>query len=180
MLRPKWHEYFMMMAKMVASRSTCNSRPNGCVLVQDNQILSTGYNGSVPGQEHCIDFGHDYCVRRISGVKNVQKQEFCVASHAEINALAMAAKHGISVNGAIAYMTLNPCMVCLKALRVAGIIEVWYELEYDLNPDAMYDTTAMMMGFNRVGKSEIHPQMIEYLKTFLDYPTARRRKPATD
>jgi dCMP deaminase len=85
----------------------------GCVLVKDKQILSTGYNGSIPGDEHCEDIGcmvvDNHCVRTI---------------HAEMNAILQCSSHGISTAGATAYVTNMPCTNCSKALIAAGIKEV--------------------------------------------------------
>jgi dCMP deaminase len=85
----------------------------GCVLVRDKQILSTGYNGSIPGDKHCEDDGclivDNHCVRTI---------------HAEMNAILQCSSHGISTQGATAYITNMPCTNCSKALITAGIKEV--------------------------------------------------------
>ena len=185
LIRPSWNDYFMVLAKVAASRSTCNSRPTGCVLVRDNQVLSTGYNGAVPGHLHCTEIGGiGYCVRRASGIKNAQKQDTCIASHSEINALAMAAKSGISVAGASLYITLNPCFICLKAMKVAGIVDIYYELLYDLNPDAApgaYDKWVMEeLGFNSCQQHTIQAETILLVNHMLEVPTSYRRKPATD
>lgn len=131
-MRPTWDEYFMLQAKVAALRSTCLSRPIGCVLVKDNNALATGYNGAVNGQEHCTDLG--YCQRRALGLSDGQKDRGCVAAHAEANAIAQAAKRGIAVDGATAYCTLYPCPVCLKLLFQAGVDRIVYEMTYDDEP----------------------------------------------
>jgi len=180
-MRPKWGDYFMLVAKLAASRSMCNSRPTGCVLVKNNQIVSTGYNGPPPQMKHCSEIGgKGYCRGRAMGILNAQKQDVCQASHAEINALAMAAKRGIAVDGATLYITLNPCLICLKALRVAGISSIIYELIYDLNVDNDYDHSVKRMGFNSCFQWKIDEKMIEHVKTFLDTPTSYRRLDATE
>lgn len=134
-MRPSWNEYFMAIAKIVSTRSTCNSRPIGCVIVRDKQILSTGYNGAVPGARHCIDQpdldGRPYCFRRASGVPEHDKQAFCVSNHAEANAIAQAAKQGISIMGADVYVTLAPCFNCMKQLAVAQVKRLFYETPYE-------------------------------------------------
>lgn len=103
----------MAVARLAATRSTCPRAQVGCVLVVDNQIVATGYNGSAPGKPHCTDAGclmdGNHCQR-------------CV--HAEMNAVAQAAKHGISVEGAVAFVTHTPCMSCCKVLAAAGIRNV--------------------------------------------------------
>ncbi|MDX9923839.1 MAG: deaminase [Ignavibacteriaceae bacterium] len=111
--RPTWDEYFLKVAMLVSERATCPRMHCGCVLVKDKQILSTGYNGSIPGDEHCEDIGcmvvDNHCVRTI---------------HAEMNAILQCSSHGISTAGATAYVTNMPCTNCSKALIAAGIKEV--------------------------------------------------------
>lgn len=111
--RPSWDNYFLKLAMLVSERATCPRMHCGCVLVRDKQILSTGYNGSIPGDEHCEDIGclivDNHCIRTI---------------HAEMNAILQCSSHGISTNGATAYVTNMPCTNCSKALIAAGIKEV--------------------------------------------------------
>lgn len=111
MNRPNWHEYFAEITKVVATRTTCDRGiKKGCVIVKDNRILATGYAGSPPGMGHCNEIGHlmvkGHCLRTI---------------HAERNALNFAAKYGVSVDGATAYVTDSPCYHCSKDLVAAGI-----------------------------------------------------------
>ncbi|MBN2587262.1 MAG: cytidine/deoxycytidylate deaminase family protein [Candidatus Fermentibacteraceae bacterium] len=112
-MRPSWDEYFLKLAMLASERATCPRMHCGCVLVKDKFVLSTGYNGSLPGLEHCEDVGclivDDHCVR---------------TNHAEMNALAQAASHGVSIRGATAYVTNMPCTTCAKALLAAGIVRV--------------------------------------------------------
>jgi len=133
-MRPSWDEYFMVMAKAASTRSTCNSRPTGAVLVRDKRILVTGYNGAVPGAPHCTDQispdGAPFCFRRSCGAPEKDKYNYCRSAHAEANAIAQAARTGVSVLGATAYVTLAPCYVCFKLLAVAGIKGIFYELGY--------------------------------------------------
>ncbi|MEG8945981.1 deoxycytidylate deaminase [Rosettibacter firmus] len=111
--RPSWDEYFLKVAMLVSERATCPRMHCGCVIVKDKQILSTGYNGSIPGDDHCEDVGcmivDNHCVRTI---------------HAEMNALLQCALHGVSTQGATAYITNMPCTNCAKALIAAGIKEI--------------------------------------------------------
>src|ERR1700722_15820723 len=117
--RPNWHNYFMEIAKVVSSRGTCNRAQVGCVLVKDNRIIATGYNGSLPSREHCDDTIHylvdGHCIR---------------TNHAELNALATAAKNGISSDGAVAYLTITPCLTCARQLIASGILYIIYEKTY--------------------------------------------------
>lgn len=111
--RPSWDNYFLKLAMLVSERSTCPRMHCGCVLVKDRRILSTGYNGSVPGSPHCDEVGcqivENHCVRTI---------------HAEMNALIQCSLHGVSTKGSSAYVTNMPCNYCSKALIAAGIEEV--------------------------------------------------------
>lgn len=121
--RPSWDEYFMRIAREVATRSTCPRLAVGAVIVRDKRILTTGYNGSPAGMPHCEDVG---CLIRI-----VDGRESCQRTlHAEQNAIIQAAYHGVSVRGATVYCTHQPCLVCTKMIMNAGISEVYYEGGY--------------------------------------------------
>ena len=130
--RMSWDEYFMEIAKLASKRSTCLRRQVGAVLVRDNQILATGYNGSPKGTYHCIDTGE--CMRQKLGIPSGQRHELCRAAHAEMNAVAQCASHGTSCNGATVYVTATPCSLCTKILINSGIKKI-VALEY--YPDKM-------------------------------------------
>lgn len=108
--RPNWDEYFLKLAMLASERATCPRMHCGCVLVKDKNVIATGYNGSIPGDEHCEDIGclivDNHCIRTV---------------HAEMNALVQAAKRGNAVDGATAYVTNMPCTTCAKAIISAGI-----------------------------------------------------------
>ncbi len=133
--RPDWHEYFMAAAKLISTRSTCNSRPTGAILVRDRHILATGYNGSPPGAPHCRgNFNEDgtpFCYSRHMGAGDSAKYNYCRSSHAEANAVAQAARLGIAVEGAAVYTTLAPCYICTKLLAAARISAVYFEHDYE-------------------------------------------------
>jgi dCMP deaminase len=134
--RPDWHEYFMAIAKVVSTRSTCSSRPVGCVVVRDNRILVTGYNGAPPGEPHCTDqgsYGEIYCARRAKSVSDKDKREVCPSVHAEENAVSLAERFGLIrlLEGGSIYTTLAPCVNCSRRLASAGIKKVYYELHYE-------------------------------------------------
>src|SRR5512139_255426 len=131
MNRPSWHEYFMLLAKLLSVRSTCNSRKVGAVIVRNNRVLATGYNGAVHGAPHCIDHGPDFCLRRSIGAHDADKYNYCISSHAEVNAIDQAARFGIPLEGAVLYCTLEPCNWCFKQLIQAGIKEIYFEESYD-------------------------------------------------
>jgi dCMP deaminase len=108
--RVGWDEYFMGIARQVATRSTCARKHVGAVVVRDRMILTTGYNGSVRGTAHCDDEGHlmedGHCVRTV---------------HAEANAIVQAARNGVRLEGADIYVTASPCFGCFKLIANAGI-----------------------------------------------------------
>jgi len=117
--RPTWNEYFLNIAREVAQRSTCERAKVGAVIVKDKRILTTGYNGSPRGLAHCTEVGclmdNGHCVRTL---------------HAEQNAIIQAALHGVITEGAIIYVTHQPCFNCAKTIINAGISEIVYDREY--------------------------------------------------
>ncbi|MFA5701004.1 MAG: cytidine/deoxycytidylate deaminase family protein [Desulfuromonas sp.] len=123
MQRPSWEEYFMDIARLVASRSTCLRRHVGAVLVKDKNILATGYNGTPRGIAHCDTRG---CLREKHQVPSGQRHELCLGLHAEQNAIIQAAKHGTNISGATLYCTHAPCVICAKMLINSGIEAIVY------------------------------------------------------
>ena len=119
--RPTWDEYFLSIAKLVATRSTCLRRQVGAVVVKSKQILATGYNGAPSGLEHCDKIG---CLRNELKIPSGERHELCRALHAEQNAFLQAARHGISVDGATLYITNQPCSICAKMIINAGITKI--------------------------------------------------------
>jgi dCMP deaminase len=108
-MRKNWDEYFMEIAKVVASRATCDRKHVGAVLVRDRTILSTGYNGSIRGLPHCDEVGH------------MMENGHCVATiHAEANAIIQAAKNGVGIDGATIYTTASPCWPCFQLIANSG------------------------------------------------------------
>lgn len=113
--RLDWNQYFMSSAILISSRSSCERLKVGCIIVKDNRIISSGYNGHITGTPH------------ISIVDNNHEQ---TTIHAEINALAYAAKYGVSINNSIAYITHYPCINCFKALIASGVTKIIYKNDY--------------------------------------------------
>lgn len=122
-MRPSWDEYFMGIARLVSTRSTCLRRQVGAVIVRDRRILTTGYNGPPRGIAHCDVVG---CLREQMGVPSGQRLDICRALHAEQNAIIQAALHGVSTEGAMIYVTHQPCFTCAKMIINAGIVRVVY------------------------------------------------------
>jgi len=119
MSRVDWDTYFMNIAKQVATRSTCDRKNVGAVIVKGRHILATGYNGSISGMPHCDEEGH------------MMENGHCVATiHAEANAILQAAKHGTSIDGADIYITASPCWTCFKFLANSGIKRIFYNEFY--------------------------------------------------
>jgi len=121
-----WTEYFLLLARVIASRSKCVKRNVGCVIVKDRRILATGYVGGFEGEIDCSRKG--YCIYRKEFNGDVK---YCKAIHAEMNALLQCAKLGISLEGAEMYCTLEPCSNCLVHIIQAGIKTVYYEKLYN-------------------------------------------------
>ncbi len=145
--RPDWDEYFLKLAMLASERATCPRMHCGCILVKDKNVIATGYNGSIPGDDHCEDVGclvvDNHCMRTV---------------HAEMNALVQAAKRGNAVDGATAYVTNMPCTTCAKALIAAGIKRVVVFSDF-------HDTLATDF-FKKAGvkieKKEMPPTSIAY------------------
>ncbi len=140
MNRPTWNEYFLNIAREVAQRSTCERAKVGAVIVKDKRILTTGYNGSPRGLAHCTEVGclmdNGHCVRTL---------------HAEQNAIIQAALHGVITEGAIIYVTHQPCFNCAKTIINAGISEIVYDREYhdDRSLEFLELAGVKLIGINR-------------------------------
>ena len=127
MNRPDNDTYFMDMAHLISTRSTCVRRQVGAVIVKDKRVLTTGYNGSPKGTMHCEDLG---CIRDQQNIPSGTRHELCRGVHAEQNAVIQAAYFGISIDGATLYTTTYPCSMCAKILINAGIKEIVYADSY--------------------------------------------------
>ena len=127
-MRKSWDEYFMEIAEIVKTRSTCLRRQVGAVIVKDNRIITTGYNGAPSGLRHCTDIGG--CERERLHIPSGQRHELCRALHAEQNAIIQAAKLGVNIDGSTLYCTHQPCILCAKMIVNAGIVRVVYHSGY--------------------------------------------------
>lgn len=139
--RPTWDEYFMLVAGAIARRSTCDRAIVGAVLVKDNHIVSTGYNGSPSGLPHCGEENHlmenGHCVRTI---------------HAEVNAVIQAAIQGSMPSGTTCYVTHFPCFQCAKVLANARINEIVYDVPYRIDPRSLETFAAAKIIVRRIGQ----------------------------
>nr|SFZ87925.1 dCMP deaminase; Late competence protein ComEB [Loigolactobacillus rennini] len=117
--RMPWDQYFMAQAVLSSLRSTCPRATVGAAIVRDRRVIASGYNGSVSGDDHCIDVGcylvDGHCLRTI---------------HAEMNAILQCAKFGAATEGAAIYVTHFPCLQCTKMLIQAGIKTINYLKDY--------------------------------------------------
>ena len=129
--RPSWDQYFMTITRQVAERSTCLRAKVGAVIVRDKNILATGYNGAPAGLPHCTDVG---CLVYRSTTPSGEIEENCFRCiHAEMNAIAQAAKNGASIRDAAVYVTHTPCIQCFKVLINTGIKRIVYDKPYKLH-----------------------------------------------
>jgi len=119
--RVSWDEYFMGICEEVAERTTCLRRRVGALLVKNNHILSTGYNGASSGEFHCLDIG---CRRKQLGYPTGEGYHVCRGVHAEQNAIIQCSIHGIQTTGSTLYCTAKPCYICAKMLVNARVIRV--------------------------------------------------------
>jgi dCMP deaminase len=117
--RPDWDPYWLSTAYGVASRATCLRKKVGAIIVKDNRLLTAGYNGSLSGQPHCTEAGcemeNGHCIRTV---------------HAEVNAIADAARRGVSVEGGTMYSTITPCRPCRMVAISAGIVDFKWSEDY--------------------------------------------------
>lgn len=113
--RLNWDQYFSKIVSVTAERSSCERLHVGCLLVKNNRIISQGYNGHLPGCKH------------ESIIRNNHEQ---ATVHAEQNAICDCAKRGVSCEGATAYVTHYPCIICCRLLLASGIKEIRYLEDY--------------------------------------------------
>lgn len=113
--RLSWDDYFAKIVKVTSERSPCERLQVGCILVKNNRIISQGYNGFLPGFPHksMMRDGHEQAT-----------------VHAEQNAITDCAKRGVSCDGATAYITHYPCVICTRLLIAAGIKKIRYLEDY--------------------------------------------------
>lgn len=127
--RPDWDTYFLRIAQLVAQRSTCLRRQVGAVIVKENRLLATGYNGAPNGVAHCFQLPGG-CLRESLKIPSGQRQELCRGLHAEQNAILQAAAFGVSLKGSDLYCTHQPCVTCGKMIINAGIKRVVFLGDY--------------------------------------------------
>ena len=141
-VRPSWDDYFMDIAQVAAKRATCDRKHVGAVIARDKTILSSGYNGSIPGLAHCDDVGHlmedGHCVRTV---------------HAEANAITQAARNGVMISGSDIYVTASPCFGCFKLIASVGIKRIVFGEFY--RDERIFELSG------KLGITLVHYKMVE-------------------
>lgn len=130
--RPGWDEYYVAISRTVATRANCCRRKVGAIIVVENAIIATGYNGTPMGVRNCIDGG---CPRCASDAPTGAGYDACICVHAEQNAIVMAARHGNATKGGRLYTTLRPCFGCAKESIQAGIREIVFAEPFGYGPE---------------------------------------------
>lgn len=159
MERISWDQFFMAQSHILALRSTCTRLAVGATIVRDKRIIAAGYNGSISGDDHCIDKGcyvvDNHCIRTV---------------HAEVNALLQCAKYGISTNGADIYVTHFPCLACSKSIIQAGIKNVYYSSDYKNHPFAL----------ELFKKANVNVVQVPFIKENIDFLKDEKQKLAEE
>lgn len=145
--RISWEQYFMAQAHIAALRSTCTRLMVGAVIVRENRIIASGYNGSVADGDHCIDDGcymiDGHCVRTV---------------HAEANALLQCAKFGVPTNETVLYVTHFPCLQCTKQIIQAGIRTIYYDEDYHNHELAIQLFEEANVKVHQIALTDVHIQ----------------------
>jgi dCMP deaminase len=141
-MRPDWNHYFLNMAKVAATRSTCDRKNVGAVIVsQDNHLISTGYNGAPRGWPSCDEAGHE--LMEVNGRQSCQR-----TIHAEENAILQAARKGVAVWGTVIYTTAAPCYDCARRIAQVGIAAVYYAEVYTSARSGGQDVLSLLLKAN--------------------------------
>lgn len=153
---PTKDQYYMGIARAVRARANCLGSKVGAVIVVEDRIVSTGYNGTPDGLPNCLEGGCPRCSNRYQRYRHGTGYDVCYCVHAEQNAILSAARHGISVHGAAAYSTLEPCISCLKELHQIHAKAVVYGRPFEYPEPAQqkaYDSLKGTVAFElrRVG-----------------------------
>ena len=142
-VRPGWEEYYMRIAMAVRARADCLGNRVGAILVLEDRIIASGYNGTPANMVNCTDGGCDRCGNR-QWYESGKDYDLCICVHAEQNALLSAARFGIAAEGAVLYSTMRPCFGCTKELLQAKITAVYYLHEWTYPDPEMQDTYARL------------------------------------
>lgn len=160
-MRNSWNSYFFGIVAAVAQRATCDRGKCAAITVKDKHILSTGYVGAPSGLPHCDDVGHLF--RTVTHTDGATRQHCVRTVHAEANAVAQAAKFGISLQGACLYTGMFPCFDCAKVIVAAGITQVYAEFDYASSADSKALFTAAGVYW-----TVVNDEVVEYPKEVND------------
>lgn len=150
-MRPDWDHYFLEIAHVIASRSTCLRRSVGAVITMDNRIIASGYNGPPSKLKHCAEVG---CLREKLNIPSGTMHEICRGMHAEQNALVQAAVYGTPVKGGTIYVTCQPCVLCAKMIINAQINRIVYNGSYpdDLSKELLAEAAIEVVRLPKKGE----------------------------
>lgn len=126
--RPSWDSYFLGLVGKVAERATCDRGKSGALIVKDKRILCSGYVGSPPGMPHCDEVGHQF--KKVVNEDGTVTKHCVRTIHAEQNAIAQAAKYGLSLQDTTLFCTMEPCLVCARLIVSVGIKKVVAKRRY--------------------------------------------------
>ena len=169
MSKLSFDDIYMDLASNLARKSHCVVKKVGAVISKDTRIVSLGYNGPPAGTHNCDEEWAE------TGCARDRKGGCSLALHAEANAIAQAAKHGISTDGASIYVTLEPCISCLKLAVSAGIREVYYETTFNKGNNAALCQSFVSEGLVTLKQIKVSPSVIERANLFLNSPTSELR-----
>jgi dCMP deaminase len=153
-------DYYMAIAQTVALRSNCVGRSVGAVVVRGDRIVATGYNGTAGGLTNCLDGGCTRCANR-SLFPSGTAYDLCICVHAEANAIASAARHGIALEGGTLYTTDQPCFSCAKELIQVGIAQVFYLAPWTPDERVAADYETLQTALNATRRSHPHTPSTE-------------------
>lgn len=178
LIRPNFDEYAMVLAKLVALRSTCKSRPTGAVITRDNIVLSTGYNGAPRGDLDCLTLGK--CYRRAHNLGEGKEDKYspCLSIHAEQNAINFAG--GVNAKGSTLYSTLHPCENCAKQIVANEIKRVVYETAYKSGNKERDAEWAKILSSHKIEVSSIllpQEKLLKVLEMIINETSPRRLAP---
>jgi dCMP deaminase len=124
--RENRHKYLMTIAMAVRYRANCKGNRVGAIIVMNNRIISTGYNGTPENMPNCLDGGCHRCANRDKTYKSGEAYDLCICVHAEQNAVLAAARFGIPIQGSTMYTTMRPCFGCAKEMLQAQVQSIYY------------------------------------------------------
>lgn len=133
--RPDWQEYFLKVMDTVSLRANCDRGRSAAIIVQDKRIIATGYVGAPAGLQTCDELGH--LIKSVYDERGGEHKHCIRTTHAEMNAIAQAAKYGTPINGATIYTRMTPCFDCAKLLINAGIKKVVCHKRYHADHDSV-------------------------------------------